>query len=105
MCMIANRRTGVEIPRCLRFPLCGELLSYDISNLGTEKLTGTSAEMMMRTIFMVRSRSVAMIAGVTKAAHSQDALKVAVPQRGSWDAGLPELGKHRRRLQKARARP
>ena len=34
-----------------------------------------------------------MIAGATKSAHSQDVLKVAVPQRGSWDAGLPELGK------------
>ena len=36
--------------------------------------------------------TVAMITGVTKSAHSQDVLKVAVPQRGSWDAGLPELG-------------
>ena len=47
----------------------------------------------MRTIFIGALCTVAMIAGVTKAAHSQDALKVAVPQRGSWDAGLPELGK------------
>jgi ABC-type nitrate/sulfonate/bicarbonate transport system substrate-binding protein len=35
----------------------------------------------------------AMIAGASTSAHSQDMLKVAVPQRGSWDAGLPELGK------------
>ena len=47
----------------------------------------------MRTILIGALCTVAMIAGVTKAAHSQDALKVAVPQRGSWDAGLPELGK------------
>ena len=47
----------------------------------------------MRRIFIGALCTVAMIAGVTEAAHSQDALKVAVPQRGSWDAGLPELGK------------
>ena len=49
--------------------------------------------MIMRTIFISALCTVAMIAGVTKSAHSQDVLKVAVPQRGSWDAGLPELGK------------
>src|SRR6266851_4594498 len=37
--------------------------------------------------------TLAMIAGASTSAHSQDVLKVAVPQRGSWDAGLPELGK------------
>src|SRR4051794_10889993 len=59
---------------------------------GTEK-PRTSAEMIMRTIFIGALCTVAMIAGVNNAAHSQDVLKVAVPQRGSWDAGLPELGK------------
>ena len=33
-----------------------------------------------------------MTAGASAAA-AQDLLKLAVPQRGSWDAGLPELGK------------
>jgi NitT/TauT family transport system substrate-binding protein len=37
--------------------------------------------------------TLAMIGGTGTAAHAQDLLKVAVPQRGSWDAGLPELGK------------
>ena len=37
--------------------------------------------------------TLAMIAGASTSAHSQDMLKLAVPQRGSWDAGLPELGK------------
>jgi len=35
----------------------------------------------------------AVIVGTTTVAHSEDLLRVAVPQRGSWDAGLPELGK------------
>jgi NitT/TauT family transport system substrate-binding protein len=34
-----------------------------------------------------------MLAGASAPTHSQEMLKVAVPQRGSWDAGLPELGK------------
>jgi NitT/TauT family transport system substrate-binding protein len=36
--------------------------------------------------------SAALLIGSTRA-WSQDSLKIAVPQRGSWDAGLPELGK------------
>ena len=37
--------------------------------------------------------TLAMIGGAASPADAQDLLKVAVPQRGSWDAGLPELGK------------
>ena len=33
-----------------------------------------------------------MVTGAAQAAFSQETLKVAVPQRGSWDAGLAELG-------------
>jgi NitT/TauT family transport system substrate-binding protein len=33
-----------------------------------------------------------MFAAASTAARSQDTLKVAVPQRGAWDAGLAELG-------------
>jgi hypothetical protein len=46
---------------------------------GTEK-PRTSAEMMTRRrIFIGALCTVAMIAGATKSAHSQDVLKVAVP--------------------------
>jgi NitT/TauT family transport system substrate-binding protein len=34
-----------------------------------------------------------IIAGGIQAALAQDVLKVAIPQRGSWDAGVTELGK------------
>src|ERR1700704_2156087 len=49
--------------------------------------------MMTRAIFITALCTVAMVAGASTSALSQDLLKVAVPQRGSWDAGLPELGK------------
>jgi len=34
----------------------------------------------------------ALAAGATATAAAEDVLKVAVPQRGAWDAGIPELG-------------
>ena len=52
---------------------------------------------MTTTITTTKKRLVAalgalgMIAG-TSGAWSQETLKVAVPQRGAWDAGLAELG-------------
>src|SRR5713226_6488360 len=48
---------------------------------------------MITRAFISALCTLAMIAGASTSAHSQDMLKVAVPQRGSWDAGLPELGK------------
>jgi NitT/TauT family transport system substrate-binding protein len=36
--------------------------------------------------------AVAIFTGVAAKAAAQETLKVAVPQRGSWDAGVPELG-------------
>jgi ABC-type nitrate/sulfonate/bicarbonate transport system substrate-binding protein len=36
--------------------------------------------------------ALAMFAAASTVAQSQDTLKVAVPQRGAWDAGLAELG-------------
>jgi NitT/TauT family transport system substrate-binding protein len=47
---------------------------------------------MTRAIFLTTLCAVAVLAGATERAQSQDALKVAVPQRGAWDAGLAELG-------------
>jgi len=34
----------------------------------------------------------ALLVGSVMAAAAEDLLKVAVPQRGAWDAGIPELG-------------
>src|SRR3954469_24245221 len=36
--------------------------------------------------------AIAMLAGAGQQAWSQDVLKVAIPQRGAWDAGVTELG-------------
>jgi NitT/TauT family transport system substrate-binding protein len=36
--------------------------------------------------------ALAMIAGAGASARSDDTLKVAIPQRGAWDAGVAELG-------------
>src|SRR3984893_14714429 len=49
--------------------------------------------MITRATFISALCTLAIIAGASTSAHSQATLKVAVPQRGSWDAGLPELGK------------
>jgi NitT/TauT family transport system substrate-binding protein len=48
--------------------------------------------MITRATFFGALCAVAVLAGASAAA-AQDLLKLAVPQRGSWDAGLPELGK------------
>src|SRR5436190_13289978 len=37
--------------------------------------------------------ALAVVSGSHGDACAQEALKVAVPQRGAWDAGLPDLGK------------
>jgi len=49
--------------------------------------------MIAKATFVGALCTLAMIGVAGTAAHPQDLLKVAVPQRGSWDAGLPELGK------------
>lgn len=36
--------------------------------------------------------AVALLCGAAAHAAAEDVLRVAVPQRGSWDAGIPELG-------------
>src|ERR1700746_964637 len=52
----------------------------------------------MRRIVNVARRIVnlalagALLVGAVAAAAAEDVLKGAVPQRGSWDAGIPELG-------------
>jgi NitT/TauT family transport system substrate-binding protein len=47
--------------------------------------------MSTRATFISGLCTLALIAGASASA-AQDLLKLAVPQRGSWDAGLPELG-------------
>ena len=48
---------------------------------------------MIKATFITALWAFALIAGASGPGWSDDLLKVAVPQRGSWDAGLPELGK------------
>ena len=46
--------------------------------------------------------ALAILAGSWATAAAQDLLKVAVPQRGVWDAGVPELGMRARHISEAR---
>jgi NitT/TauT family transport system substrate-binding protein len=48
---------------------------------------------MTRATFIAVLCALGTLPAVSTWASAQDSLKVAVPQRGSWDAGLPELGK------------
>jgi NitT/TauT family transport system substrate-binding protein len=47
---------------------------------------------MTRATFIGALCALALIAGAGDRAQSQETLKVAVPQKGAWDAGLAELG-------------
>jgi NitT/TauT family transport system substrate-binding protein len=47
---------------------------------------------MTRATFISALCALALIAGAGDRAQSQETLKVAVPQKGAWDAGLAELG-------------
>jgi NitT/TauT family transport system substrate-binding protein len=47
---------------------------------------------MQRVVLIAALCAVVAIAAPGDAARSQEMLKVAVPQRGAWDAGLAELG-------------
>src|SRR5262245_65331280 len=47
---------------------------------------------MTRARFITALCALAMVAGAASKAHSQETLKVAIPQRGAWDAGIADLG-------------
>ena len=47
---------------------------------------------MTRTTFITTLAVLAIMAGSGRVACSQATLKVAIPQRGAWDAGVAELG-------------
>jgi len=47
---------------------------------------------MTRTTFITTLAVLAIMAGGGRVACSQETLKVAIPQRGAWDAGVAELG-------------
>jgi NitT/TauT family transport system substrate-binding protein len=42
--------------------------------------------------FVTAVCALAIMAGAPQRAHAQDQLKIAIPQRGAWDAGVAELG-------------
>jgi ABC-type nitrate/sulfonate/bicarbonate transport system substrate-binding protein len=48
--------------------------------------------MITRAGFIGALCALGVVAGATGAAHAQQTLKVAIPQRGAWDAGVAELG-------------
>src|SRR5882757_10291365 len=50
--------------------------------------------MITRTItrFVTTLCAAVVMAGTGAGARAQDKLKVAIPQRGAWDAGVAELG-------------
>src|SRR6201989_302632 len=47
---------------------------------------------MQRAGLIATLSALGMLALASDGARSQETLKVAVPQRGAWDAGLAELG-------------
>lgn len=47
---------------------------------------------MMRAKLVAALAVLAITAGTGRVAWSQETLKVAIPQRGAWDAGIAELG-------------
>ena len=47
---------------------------------------------MTRAKFITAICALAMVAGASSGARAQDTLKVAIPQRGAWDAGVADLG-------------
>ncbi len=47
---------------------------------------------MTKTKLMGALCALAIITGATGQALAEDILKVAIPQRGAWDAGVAELG-------------
>jgi NitT/TauT family transport system substrate-binding protein len=47
---------------------------------------------MTRARFITALCALVIIAGAAGKAHSQETLKVAIPQRGAWDAGIADLG-------------
>jgi ABC-type nitrate/sulfonate/bicarbonate transport system substrate-binding protein len=47
---------------------------------------------MTKAAFATALCALALIVGVSQSAKSEDTLRVAIPQRGAWDAGVAELG-------------
>ena len=47
---------------------------------------------MTRATLITTLAALAIITGAGSVAWSQETLKVAIPQRGAWDAGVAELG-------------
>src|ERR1700730_2545599 len=69
------------------------MLSKIISNSGPV----IAVEEIMRRLVVARRFAVAVLsifalAGAIRNAAAEDTLKVAIPQKGAWDAGILELG-------------
>src|SRR6201982_4228667 len=63
--------------------------AHIVSVAACATLGGTT---MTKTTFITTLAVLAIMAGGARVACSQETLKVAIPQRGAWDAGVAELG-------------
>ena len=60
---------------------------------------------MTRATLITTLAALAIITGAGGVARSQETLKVAIPQRGAWDAGVAELGQRGGRPPPTRVTP
>src|SRR3989440_11224625 len=76
------------------FPFCGSLKAAHLSGhilLSKRPNNVRGGVTVISTKFMTVLSVIAMIAA-SNAARAEDTLKVAIPQRGAWDAGVADLG-------------
>src|SRR5215472_4580329 len=66
--------------------------SYSCRRCSTRAPRPTGGTTMTRATLITTLAALAIITGAGGVAWSQETLKVAIPQRGAWDAGVAELG-------------
>src|SRR5262245_28164978 len=66
--------------------------SYSSRRRCSTRAATTGGTTMTRATLITTFAALAMITGAGGVAWSQETLKVAIPQRGAWDAGVAELG-------------
>src|SRR5262249_31264327 len=76
-------------PGCLKQAGTSALITLPLRLQRSRRLEKTT---MTRARFITALCVLAIIAGATGKARSQETLKVAIPQRGAWDAGIADLG-------------
>src|SRR5215472_8140899 len=87
---IIHRRSSTCRAQSRRGGLMHLRLSAHIVAVAAAATSGGTT--MTRTTFITTLAVLAIMAGGGRVAFSQETLKVAIPQRGAWDAGVAELG-------------